>query len=145
MRHGWLRRCALTALALAGLTGAAAAADPQYPFIGSWARSDRACSATGTRERTYSAHEVVSPRGRCSIRRVAHGSGGFELFERCERPNERPYNISEVIRMTGPDTMVLNRQVARLKLSRSLRFSRCQLAQPAAAPSKSPAALSKPH
>ena len=144
MRMPWPRRCTLAFLALVVTAGSALAADPQYPFVGSWARSDRACSASGVRERTYSAREVVSPRGRCTIRRVAHGSGGFELFERCDRPGERPYNISEVIRMTGPDAMVLTRQTARLKLSRSLRFARCQAAPPAV-PAKSPAAPPKPH
>lgn len=144
MRGPSLSRCALAMLALVAMTGVSSAAEPQYPFVGSWARSDRACSASGVRERIYTAREVVSPRGRCSIRRVAHGSGGFELFERCDRPNERPYNISEVIRMMGPDAMVLNRQVARLKLSRSLRFARCQPGQPSTS-AKPPAPAQKPH
>ena len=130
-----------TALALVTLAWAstAAAADATYPFVGSWVRSDRTCTATSTRERTYTTREVVSSRSRCTIRRVAHGSGGYELFERCERPNERPVNISEVIRMTGPDAMVLTRQTARLKLSRSLRFTRCAPAPVA------PSGGAKPH
>lgn len=114
-------------LGMAGL-GIAAAAEATYPFVGSWVRSDRACSASAARERTYTAKEVVSSRSRCAIRRVAHGTGGYELFERCERPGDKPANISEIIRMTGPDTMVLTRQTARLKLSRSLRYTRCAVA-----------------
>lgn len=129
---------ALLAGTLALCTGAAGATDPSYPFVGSWVRSDRTCTASAARERTYTPKEVVSSRSRCGIRRVAHGSGGYELFERCERAGERPANISEIIRMTGPDTMVLTRQTARLKLSRSLRFTRC------AAASQSPAGT-KPH
>lgn len=106
-------------------TAAEAAPEPAYPFVGTWARADRSCSASALRERVYTAKDVTSSRGRCAIHRVAHGSGGYELFERCERPNEKPANISEIIRMTGPDTMVLTRRTARLKLSRSLHFNRC--------------------
>ena len=131
--------CTTLALMALAWVSSASAADVTYPFVGSWVRSDRTCTATSTRERTYTAREVVSTRSRCTIRRVAHGSGGYELFERCERPNERPVNISEVIRMMGPDTMVLTRQTARLKLSRSLRFTRC-----APAPSTPPGGA-KPH
>lgn len=127
LKRGAAAVLAFTVLGLA----APRAAETTYPFVGSWVRSDRSCSATPARERVYTAKEVVSPRSRCSIRRIAAGSGGFELFERCERPNEKPSHISEIIRMTGSDSMVLNRQTARLKLSRSLHFTRCA---PAAAP-----------
>jgi hypothetical protein len=123
-------------LALLG-TQAAGAAEASYPFVGSWVRSDRTCSASAARERVYTARDVVSNRSRCTIRRIASGSGGYQLFERCERPNDKPYTISEIIRMTGPDSMVLTRQTARLKLSRSLHFTRCST--PPASPTKQPA------
>ena len=93
--------------------------------MGTWIRSDRACAASTLRERVYTAKDVTSSRGKCAIHRVAHGSGGYELFERCERPNEKPTTPSEIIRMAGPDAMVLTRRTARLKLSRSLHFTRC--------------------
>jgi hypothetical protein len=108
-----------------------AAPEPAYPFVGTWIRSDRACSASTLRERVYTARDVTSNRGKCAISRVAHGSGGYELFERCERPNERPMNITEIIRMSGANAMTLTRRTARLKLSRSLHFNRCGEAQPA--------------
>lgn len=108
------------------LAGVAGAAEGPFPFLGAWVRSDRSCSPTSTRERIYSARDVTSSRGRCTIHKVAAGSGSsFELFERCERPNERPMQVSEVIRMTGPDSMMLTRRTARLKLSRSVHFTRC--------------------
>ncbi|MDX7953339.1 hypothetical protein P7D22_19425 [Lichenihabitans sp. Uapishka_5] len=131
-----LLACALTST-LAMTT--AARAEPSYPFLGTWVRSDRACTPTATRERTYTPKEVISSRSRCSIRRVAHGSGGYEVFERCERPGEKPAAISEIIRMTGPDTMVVVRQTTRLKLSRGLRYTRCgPVAAPAATPTVKP-------
>ena len=133
MRTAATARTALLVLALSW-AATAGAAEASYPFMGSWVRSDRACTASPARERTYTAKEVISSRSRCSIRRVAHGSGGYELFERCERPNEKPVNVSEIIRMTGPDAMVLTRQTARLKLSRSLRFTRCAAVQPPPGP-----------
>ncbi len=108
------------------------AADPTYPFIGSWIRADRSCAASPTRERVYTAKDVVSNRSKCTVRKIVSGSGAFELFERCERPNEKPYTVNETIRMTGSDSMTLIRQTARLKLSRSLRFTRC--ATPPVAP-----------
>lgn len=126
-------------LGMVGLGSATVtAAETAYPFVGSWVRSDRACTASAARERTYTPKEVVSSRSRCTIRRVAHGTGGYELFERCERPGDKPATLSEIIRMTGPDTMVLTRQTARLKLSRGLRYTRC------AAANQSPAGP-KPH
>lgn len=67
----------------------------------------------------------MSNRSKCVIRKIVSGSGEFELFERCERPNEKPFTVSETLRMTGSDSMTLTRQTARLKLSRSLRFARC--------------------
>ena len=109
-----------------GLASASAATEPNYPFLGAWVRSDRSCSPTSTRERIYTPHDVTSSRGRCTIRKVAAGSGAtYEVFERCERPNERPGRVSEIIRMAGPDSMVLTRKTARLKLSRSIHFTRC--------------------
>ena len=110
---------------------AAAAPEPAYPFLGTWIRSDRACSVSTARERVYTVKDVTSSRGRCAIHRVAPGSGGYELFERCERPNEKPANVSEIIRMSGPDAMALTRRTARLKLSRSLHFNRCGEVPPA--------------
>ena len=120
------------ALLACGVLASEAKAEPSYPFLGSWVRSDRACTPTATRERTYTAKEVVSSRTRCSVRRIAHGSGGYEVFERCERPGEKPANVSEVIRMTGADTMVVVRQTTRLKLSRGLRYTRCGPSNPTA-------------
>lgn len=108
------------------LAAMARAAEGPFPFLGAWVRSDRSCSPTSTRERIYTARDVTSSRGRCTIRKVAAGSGSsFELFERCERPNERPMQVSEIIRMNGPDSMTLTRRTARLKLSRSIHFTRC--------------------
>lgn len=108
----------------------AKAAEAPYPFEGAWVRSDRTCSATSTRERVYTARDVTSSRGRCTIRKVASGSGNsFELFERCDRPNERPSHVRETIQITGPTSMTLTRQTSRLKLSRSLRFTKCPAVQ----------------
>lgn len=112
------------------LAGGGRAADSSYPFEGSWVRADRTCSATSTRERIYTARDVTSSRSKCMIRKVAAGSGNvFELFERCERPNERPSPVRETIQITGPSSMTLTRQTARLKLSRSLRFTKCPAVQ----------------
>ena len=119
-------RVAPAAVLLCLLPGLARAApEPGYPFVGNWIRSDRACAASTSRERVYTSKEVTSSRGKCAIRKVAHGSGGYELFERCERPNEKAANVSEIIRMAGPDALILTRRTARLKLSRSLHFNRC--------------------
>ena len=120
----------------AALCTGAAAADTPYPFLGAWVRADRTCSPTSTRERVYTVHDVVSSRGRCSIHKIVAGSNSsYELFERCDRPNERPSRVRETIRMTGADGMTLIRQTARLKLSRSVRFSRCP-APPLAKPTR---------
>lgn len=125
--------CAGVAVSVGLWLSGAQAAESAYPFLGAWVRADRVCSATSTRERIYTPHDVVSSRGRCTIRKVVTGSGStYELFERCERPNERAAPVRETIRMTGPDSMMLTRQTTRLKLSRSVRYTRC--AAPAAAP-----------
>lgn len=124
IRHA-LCRVAVLSVAV-GLAGSATAAETIYPFFGAWVRADRVCSPTSTRERIYTPHDVTSSRGRCAIRKIVAGSNGtFEVFERCERPNERPTRVSETIRMTAPDSMMLTRQTARLKLSRSVHFNRC--------------------
>lgn len=125
-------RTLLGAAALfAGFVIEAHAAEEHYPFVGAWIRSDRQCSATSTRERIYTPRDVVSSRGRCAIRKVAAGTGQtYELFEKCDRQTDRTNRVSEIIRMTGPDGMVLTRKTARLKLSRSIRFNRCPLPAP---------------
>ena len=118
---------------IAGLATADAvrAAEPAYPFVGAWIRSDRQCSATSTRERIYTPREVIASRGRCFIRKIAAGANAtYELFEKCDRPSERTNRVSEIIRMMGPDSMVLTRKTARLKLSRSLHFTRCNIVAP---------------
>jgi hypothetical protein len=127
--------CAGAAVAAGLWLAGAQAAEGAFPFIGAWVRADRVCSATSTRERVYTPHDVISSRGRCVVRKVVAGSGAsYELFERCERPNERSSMVREIIRMTGPDSMTLTRQTTRLKLSRSVRFTRC--AVPAANPAR---------
>lgn len=109
---------------VAAVCSGAQAAD--YPFVGAWVRADRTCSPTSTRERIYTGRDVISSRGRCVIHKVvAGGNATFELFEKCERPNERSGRIRETIRMMGQDGMTLTRQTTRLKLSRSVRFNRC--------------------
>ena len=122
-------RCGLAICLLTG--GMAQAAEASYPFEGSWIRADRACTASPLRERTYTAKDVVSPRGRCVIRKIVSAGSSFELFERCERPNERPASVRETIRLQAPDAMILTRQTTRLKLSRSLHFVRCPAPGPA--------------
>ncbi len=123
---------------LIALCGTAqAAAEPPYPFEGVWVRAERACTATTVRERTYTAHEVVSPRGRCAIRRIAGGSSGvFELLEDCRRSDHQG-SVTETIKMTTPDAMTLKRQVSRLKIARQIRYARCA-ASPSPAPAASP-------
>jgi hypothetical protein len=102
----------------------------QYPFEGTWIRADRVCTANAIHVRTYTAREVTSTRGRCTIRRVATGSNAFELVEEC-RHNDRPSTVTETLRMTAPDSMTLKRQVVRLKIPRSVRYTRCPAAAPA--------------
>lgn len=127
-------RCApLLAAALSGLlAGPVLAADP-YPFEGTWLGVEHACTATATRTRTYTGKDVVSALGRCGIKRITAGSGAFELREECRR-NDRSVNVTETIRMTSPDSMVLRRQLMRLKIPRPIRFARCTIAAPAAPP-----------
>lgn len=132
----------VAALALAcALSGVAApvarAADASYPFEGTWVRANRACTAAAPLARTYTAREVTSAGGHCSIRKVAAGAGQFEIFEDCRR-TDHPGTFTETIRMSGPDAMVMQRQRTRLKIARPLRFIRCTIAAPAGAPAKPP-------
>ena len=121
-------RCAMLAVAVLACAGSASAAsDPPYPFEGTWVRSDRMCTPQAPLARTYTAHDLVTPGGRCTLRRVAFGSGEFELFEDCRR-SERPGDAVERIRMLGPDAFVLKHQVNRLKIPRGRRYARCTLA-----------------
>lgn len=108
-------------------SSAALAAEPAYPFVGTWIRSDRICLPSATRVRTYTAKDVTSSRGRCSIRRIASGSGSFELLEDCKR-NDRTQTVTEIIKVVTPDSMTLRRQFSRLKIPRMLRYSRCTVA-----------------
>ena len=117
-----------------------AKADP-YPFEGTWIRADRVCSASATQVRTYSAKDVTSSLAHCTIRRVSSGSGAFELVEECRR-NDRNQTVTETIRMSSPDSLVLKRQTSRLKIPRSLRYTRCSAA-PAA--SVHPTRAGTPH
>lgn len=124
-------RGALWPLATAGvalLLMGPARADQPLPFEGTWVRADRVCTA-GAASRTYTARTLVTPAGRCTLRKIAFGGGEFEIFEDCHR-SERAGSVTEKIRMTGPDTMILKYQVSRLKIPRGRRFARC----PAAAP-----------
>lgn len=104
-------------------------AEQAYPFEGTWARADRICSATTPNTRTYTAREVTTSSGHCVLRKVAFGSGEWELFEDCRHP-EHQGNVTERIRMLGPDAILVKRQVVRLKIPRGLRFARCSLAAP---------------
>lgn len=128
------------AVLLATLTGVAcaSAAEPNYPFEGTWVRSNRECVPNAPRVRTYTARDVSFPTGHCSYRKVAAGGGQFEIFEDCRR-SERPGNYTETIRMLGPDLMQVRRQAARLKIARPLRFTRCTAAAPAAGAPRPPA------
>ncbi len=111
----------------------ARAAEPSYPFEGTWVRANRVCAANAPRVRTYTAQDVTFPTGHCTFRKVAKGGGQFEIFEECRRA-ERPGNYTETIRMLGPDLMQMRRQAARLKIARPLRYTRCTVAAPARAP-----------
>lgn len=108
----------------------AAAPETPYPFEGTWARADRPCTPKTTLIRTYTAHDVISSLSHCSVRRIASGSGGFELLEDCHQGSTRPQKVTEVIRMTTPDSMVLKRQIVRLKIPRPVRYNRCTIAAP---------------
>ena len=129
LRTQWATSAGLAFLLLA-MTTAAGAAEPSYPFEGTWMRADRACVAASPLARTYTAKEVISARGRCSIRRIAGGPTTFELLEECRR-NERPQNVTETVRLVPPDGLVLKRQLSRLKIPRQVRFARCTVAAPA--------------
>ena len=124
---------------LAGLAGLLALlmpawADAPYPFEGAWVRNPATCTPATVRERVYTAKEVISPRGRCMIRRVAAGYGAYELLEECRRTNERPTTVTETIRLTSPDSMVLKRQLSRLKIPRQIHYVRCKVAASPATP-----------
>ena len=125
-----VRVALLVALSLAALSqsgSATRAADASYPFEGTWVRANRACTATAPLARTYTSREVIGATVHCAVRKVAAGSGQFEIFEECRR-GERPGNFTETIRMMGADAMVVRRQVARLKIARPLRYIRCSIA-----------------
>lgn len=124
------------------------AAEAPYPFEGTWLGVEHACTPAATRTRTYTSKDVVSALGHCGIRRITSGSGSFELREECRR-NDRPVNVTETIRMTSPDSMVLRRQFTRLKIPRPIRFARCTITAPAAPaqsahPAKTPAGPETP-
>lgn len=128
--HAARTRCVILAAAVLSCAGAAlAAGDQPYPFEGTWVRADRICTAQAPLARTYTTHELVTQSGRCTLRRVAFGSGEFELFEDCRR-TERPGDAVERIRMIGPDALVLKHQVNRLKIPRGRRYARCTAAAP---------------
>ena len=125
---GLARAMLVASAAILGATASSGAEQP-YPFEGTWVRADRICSASSPNTRTYTAREVVFPSGHCMLRKVAFGSGEWELFEDCHRP-EHQGNIREKIRMLGPDTILVKRQVVRLKIPHGRRFARCSLAAP---------------
>ena len=109
------------------------ASDQPFPFEGTWVRTDRVCNAQAPLARTYTAREVITPGGRCSMRRIVYGSGEFELFEDC-RKSDHPGDAIERIRMVSPDLMILKRQINRLKIPRGRRYARCSIAAPKVAP-----------
>ena len=115
----------------------AQAAEPAYPFEGSWVAANRACTAGSPHVRIYTQHEVTSRGGHCSFKKVASGSGLFEIFEDC-RHSERPGDYTETIRMIGPDAMQMKRQAGRLKIARGSRYLRCSVAGPGSKPPTSP-------
>lgn len=135
---GLVRRGVLTAALAIGST-AHAATDAPYPFEGTWIRAEHSCTPQTVRARTYTAKEVVSPLGRCSIRRIVSSGGAFELVEDCRR-NDRPQTVTETIRLTSADTMTLKRQLSRLKIPRQLRYARCAIANGVAPPPPTPSA-----
>lgn len=132
---------ATAALALAGaLLGWAGTvrAEQSFPFDGTWVRADRVCSANAPSARTYTPRELVLANGRCALRKVAFGSGEWELFEDCRRP-EHQGRVTEKIRILGPDMILIKQQVVRLKIPRGRRFARCNLAgAPKPAPTPPP-------
>ena len=136
-----LRAALIGLMAVAAGALPALAAEPSYPFEGTWVRANRVCAANAPRVRTYTAHEVTFPTGHCTYRKVAAGGGQFEIFEDCRRA-EHPGNYTETIRMLGPDLMQMRRQAARLKIARPLRYARCTVAAPA--PGGAPAKTALP-
>ncbi len=118
---------------MACCAAAHAATEAPYPFEGTWIRAEHSCTPQTVRARTYTAREVVSPLGRCVIRRTASNGGAFELVEDCRR-NDRPQTVTETIRMTSADSMTLKRQMSRLKIPRQLRYTRCTIASGAGQP-----------
>ena len=124
-----LLRGLIAASGVVVLAAAAQAAEPVYPFEGSWVVANRACTAGSPHLRIYTQHEVTSRSGRCSFKKVASGSGLFEIFEDC-RHSERPGDYTETIRMIGPDAMQMKRQSGRLKIARGSRYLRCSVAGP---------------
>lgn len=133
-RRSKTARCALAvALATVAIAGTALAgaalADAPLPFEGTWVRADRVCSAAAPSPRTYSARTLITPAGRCIIRKVAFGAGEFEVFEDCRRP-DRGGNVLEKIKMLGPDAFILKFQANRLKIPRGRKFLRCTIAAP---------------
>lgn len=117
----------LLAALLTFCSAAQAATDTPYPFEGTWIRAEHSCTPQTVRARTYTAKDVTSPLGRCSIRRIASNGTTFELVEDCRR-NERPQTVTETIRLTSADGMTLKRQMSRLKIPRLLRYARCTIA-----------------
>lgn len=137
-------RSAAIGLLLAGIAlGPARAAEPAYPFEGTWVRANRVCAANAPRVRSYTAQDVTFPTGRCTYRKVVKGGGQFEIFEECSKA-ERPGNYTETIRMQGSDLMTMRRQAARLKIARPLRYARCTIAAPAPAGTPPKAAIPAP-
>ena len=128
----------LTLLGLAA--GPARAAETAYPFEGSWVQTTHPCIAGSVHLRTYTAREVVSSRGRCSIRRIAQGAGAFEVQEDC-RHDGRADRVTETIRVPSSDVMVLRRQEVRLKIPRAVHYARCTAP---VTPATAPAAVSPP-
>ena len=138
------RRAACLGLLAAGIAAVpAGAAEPSYPFEGTWVRANRVCVANA-RVRTYTPHEVTFATGHCTFRKVAAGGGQFEIFEEC-RKADHPGNFTETIRMLGPDLMQLRRQAARLKIARPLRYARCTIAAPAPAAGTAKTPAPAPH
>ncbi len=135
---------ALSALLVLCVAAPARAADPSYPFEGTWVRANRVCVANAPLTRTYTARDVTFASGHCSFRKVVSASGQFEIFEDCRRA-DRPGRLTETIRMLSPDLMQMRRQETRLKIPRPLRFTRCTIAAPAPAGAPKPAPVAAPH
>lgn len=134
-------RAGVLALTLASSAMPARAAEPNYPFEGTWIRANRACVSNAPLKRTYTARDVTFSGGHCTFRKVASSGSSYEIFEDCRRA-DRPGNFTETIRILGPDLIQMRRQAARLKIARPLRYARCAIAAPE--PPK-PAAAPAPH